>query len=106
MVGDGVAKRLTATTLFVKMQKLPFYAKNENTSAKMNQLKGKAPAVDGVVTEALPDTLFKVRFKEGNEGLCFLSGKMRINRIRVLIGDKVAVEIDPYGGKGRITKRL
>ena len=65
-----------------------------------------ANAVTGTVTEALPDTLFKVRLEDGSELLSFLAGKMRINRIRVLIGDKVTVEIDPYGGKGRITKRL
>ena len=58
------------------------------------------------MTEALPDTLFKVRFEDGKELLCFLAGRMRMNRIRVLIGDKVAVELDPYGGKGRIVKRL
>lgn len=63
-------------------------------------------ATTGIVTEALPDTLFKVRLADGKELLSFLSGKMRMNRIRVLIGDKVTVEIDPYGGKGRITKRL
>ena len=60
----------------------------------------------GVVTEALPDTLFKVRLEDKTELLSYLAGKMRINRIRVLIGDKVMVEIDPYGGKGRIVKRL
>ncbi len=63
-------------------------------------------AVTGVVTEALPDTLFKVKLQDGTELLSFLAGKMRMHRIRVLIGDKVTVEIDPYGGKGRITKRL
>ncbi|MSU55839.1 MAG: translation initiation factor IF-1 [Candidatus Taylorbacteria bacterium] len=63
-------------------------------------------AVTGVVTEALPDTLFKVRLENGSEILTYLAGKMRMHRIRVLIGDKVTVEIDPYGGKGRITKRL
>ena len=63
-------------------------------------------AVTGIVTEALPDTLFKVKLGDGKELLSFLSGRMRMNRIRVLIGDKVTVEIDPYGGKGRITKRL
>lgn len=60
----------------------------------------------GTVTEALPDTLFKVRLEDDKELLCFLAGRMRMNRIRVLIGDKVAVELDPYGGKGRIVKRL
>ena len=63
-------------------------------------------AVTGVVTEALPDTLFKVKLENGTELLSFLAGKMRMHRIRVLIGDRVTVEIDPYGGKGRITKRL
>ena len=61
---------------------------------------------NGVVTEALPDTLFRVRLETGAEILTFLAGKMRLHRIRVLIGDRVVVEIDPYGGKGRITKRL
>jgi len=61
----------------------------------------------GVVTEALPNTLFKVKFDdEENEMLTYLAGKMRLHRIRVLIGDKVIVEIEPYGGKGRIVKRL
>jgi translation initiation factor IF-1 len=61
----------------------------------------------GIVTEALPNTMFRVKF-EGQEQdmLTYLAGKMRMNRIRVLIGDKVEVEIDPYGGKGRITRRL
>lgn len=63
-------------------------------------------AVQGVVVEALPDTLFKIRLEDSSEILAYLAGKMRINRIRVLIGDRVLVEIDPYGGKGRIVKRL
>lgn len=63
-------------------------------------------AVQGVVVEALPNTLFKIRLEDSSEILAYLAGKMRINRIRVLIGDKVLVEIDPYGGKGRIVKRL
>jgi translation initiation factor IF-1 len=61
---------------------------------------------EGVVTEAFPNTLFKVRKDEdGVEVLCFLSGKMRLHRIRVLIGDKVTYEVDEYGGKGKIIKR-
>ncbi|TAK57288.1 translation initiation factor IF-1 [Patescibacteria group bacterium] len=61
----------------------------------------------GVVVEALPDTLFKVQI-EGQETpvLAYLAGKMRMHRIRVLIGDKVTLELDPYGGRARITKRL
>ena len=63
-------------------------------------------AVSGVVTEALPNAFFKVKRDDTQEEfLTYLSGKMRLHRIRVLIGDKVLVEIDPYGGKGRIVKR-
>ena len=61
----------------------------------------------GVVEEALPNTLFRVRYhNEEEEGLAYLSGRMRKFRIRVLVGDKVQVDMDPYGGKGRIIKRL
>ncbi len=66
------------------------------------------PAVNGVVTEALPNAMFRVSIKSENEEkevISYLSGKMRINRIRVLVGDKVSVQLDPYGGKGRIIKR-
>lgn len=60
----------------------------------------------GVVVEALPNTMFKVRYEDDSEELAYLAGKMKIHRIRVLVGDKVEVKIDPYGGKGRIIKRL
>lgn len=66
------------------------------------------PAVNGIVTEALPNAMFRVSIKSENEEkevISYLSGKMRINRIRVLVGDKVSVQLDPYGGKGRIIKR-
>lgn len=60
----------------------------------------------GVVVEALPDTLFKVELAETKETiLAYLAGKMRMNRIRVLVGDKVELELDPYGGRARITRR-
>lgn len=62
---------------------------------------------NGLVTEALPNTLFRVKLEgETEEILAYLGGKMRIHRIKVMIGDKVGVKIDPYGGKGRIVKRL
>ncbi len=61
---------------------------------------------DGIVIEAFPNALFKVKNENGEEVLCFLSGKMRLNRIRVLIGDKISYEVDEYGGKGRIMKRF
>lgn len=61
----------------------------------------------GTVTEALPDTLFRVTL-EGTDTvvLAYLAGKMRMNRIRVLVGDRVELTQDPYGGRARITKRL
>ena len=63
--------------------------------------------VYGVVEEALPNALFRVVLDDTQEEtLTYLAGKMRRYRIRVLVGDKVAIVPDPYGGKGRITKRL
>lgn len=62
--------------------------------------------VEGVVVEALPNTMFKVQLEDGSEILTFLAGKMKMYRIRVLVGDKVLIHLDPYGGKGRIFKRL
>jgi|GEM_PF-626961 translation initiation factor IF-1 len=62
--------------------------------------------VSGIVVEALPNTMFQVLVDEtGEQELCFLAGKMRMYRIRVMVGDKVQFERDPYGGKGRIFKR-
>ena len=60
----------------------------------------------GLVVEALPSTLFKLKMEDDKEILAYLGGKMRMNRIKVLIGDHVEVVLDPYGGKGRIVKRL
>lgn len=63
--------------------------------------------VYGVVEESLPNALFRIVLDDTNEKvLVYLSGKMRKFRIRVLVGDRVAVVPEPYGGKGRITKRL
>jgi len=63
--------------------------------------------VYGVVEEALPNALFRVVLDgETEPSLAYLSGKMRKFRIRVLVGDRVGIVPDPYGGKGRITKRL
>ncbi|MDO8558090.1 MAG: translation initiation factor IF-1 [bacterium] len=61
---------------------------------------------EGLVLEALPGDLFKVRFEDGAEALGYLSGRMRMNHIRVLPGDKVDVEFSPYDPKrGRIVRR-
>ncbi|MCB9805903.1 translation initiation factor IF-1 [Candidatus Nomurabacteria bacterium] len=65
----------------------------------------KEGAVSGVVIDALPNTMFKVKLDDGSEVLAYLAGKMRMHRIRVLVGDKVEMLLDEYGGKARIFKR-
>ena len=62
--------------------------------------------VEGLVIEALPGTQFKVRLDNGHEVLAYLSGKMRKYYIRILLGDRVSVEMSPYDlSRGRITFR-
>ena len=60
----------------------------------------------GTVLESLPSTHFKVRLDDGQELLCYLAGKLRIYRIKILPGDRVTVEMNPYDPKrGRIVYR-
>lgn len=66
----------------------------------------KEELVQGEVTEALPNAMFRVRFSDDSIIIAYLAGKMRLHRIKVLVGDKVVVKTDPYGGKGRIVKRV
>ena len=62
---------------------------------------------DGTVIELLPDARFRVRLDNGHETLAYSSGKMKKNRIRILTGDRVTVEMTPYDlTKGRITYRF
>jgi translation initiation factor IF-1 len=62
--------------------------------------------VEGIVKEALPNTQFKVELENGHEILAHSSGKMRMNYIRILPGDKVKLELSPYDlTRGRITYR-
>ena len=62
--------------------------------------------VEGTVTEALPNTNFKVELENGHQILAHISGKLRMNYIKILPGDKVKVELSPYDlSKGRITWR-
>ena len=61
----------------------------------------------GEVTEALANSMFRVILENGHEILCHISGKIRINNIRIMVGDKVKVSISPYDlNKGRIELRL
>ena len=63
--------------------------------------------VEGTVTEALPNTQFRVELERGNNVLAHISGKMRMNYIRILPGDRVKVDLSPYDlSRGRITYRF
>ena len=68
--------------------------------------KEKPLEVDGVVTEALANTRFRVQLESGHIVMAHVAGRMRKNFIRIVPGDKVRVELSPYDlGKGRITYR-
>ena len=63
--------------------------------------------MEGEILESLPNTTFKVKLENGHEILAHISGRMRVNYIRLLPGDKVLVEMSPYDlNKGRIKQRL
>ena len=62
--------------------------------------------IEGQVVEALPGTTFKIVLGDGREVLAYLSGKMRLHYIKVMIGDRVALELSPDGKRGRIVRRL
>lgn len=63
--------------------------------------------LNGIIKEALPSTTFKVELENGHEILAHISGRMRVNYIRLLPGDRVLVEMSPYDlTKGRIVQRL
>jgi translation initiation factor IF-1 len=78
----------------------------------MNEGEDTKGAAVGTVEEVLPNSLFRVRLpakEEGTDGelvLAYLAGKMRLHRIRVLMGDQVEMVLDPYGGRARIVRRL
>ena len=62
--------------------------------------------VEGIVSESLPNTMFKVKLENGHEVLAHISGKLRMNYIKILPGDKVTVEVSPYDlSRGRIVYR-
>ena len=63
--------------------------------------------VEGTVIEPLPNAMFRVGLEKGHKVLAHVSGKMRMNYIRILAGDKVKVELSPYDlSRGRITFRV
>ena len=60
---------------------------------------------EGIVAETLPNTFFRVRLQDGSEVIAYLSGKMRMYRIRILVGDKVDIERIPNDERARIVYR-
>jgi translation initiation factor IF-1 len=63
--------------------------------------------IDGVVTDVLPNAMFRVKMPNDNLVIGYISGKMRQHDIKILLGDKVCIEFSPYDlSKGRIVKRL
>ena len=84
----------SAITWFANQDILNFMAKEEHIE------------MEGTVTEALPNTMFRVELENGHVVTAHISGKMRKHYIRILRGDKVTVELTPYDlSKGRITYR-
>lgn len=72
----------------------------------MKMAKEELVAMDGVVSEVLPDSRFRVTLDNGHNLIAYSAGKMRKHRIRILAGDKVSLEMSPYDlSKGRITFR-
>jgi translation initiation factor IF-1 len=62
--------------------------------------------IEGTITEPLPNAMFRVQLENGHEVLAHISGRMRMNYIRILKGDRVLVELSPYDlTRGRITYR-
>lgn len=73
---------------------------------EQSQAKEQSILVEGTVTEALPNAMFRVEIPGGHQVLAHIGGRMRMNYIRVLPGDRVEVELSPYDlTRGRITFR-
>lgn len=86
----------------------PYIAQNDTTKKGEENHMSKADviAMEGKVLEKLPNAMFRVELENGHEVLAHISGKLRMNYIRILPGDKVTVELSPYDlSKGRISWR-
>ncbi len=93
-------------------KKRPFYPKKSSSKPAPEDpgpttQKENAIVMEGVVLETLPNTQFRVQVAGGHVVLAHISGKMRKHFIRILVGDKVLVELSPYDvSRGRITYRF
>lgn len=85
-------------------------ARDEISSRKQLEIsmaKEEPIEVEGTITETLPNAMFRVELENGHKVLAHVSGKMRMNFIRILPGDKVKMELSPYDlARGRITYRV
>ena len=80
--------------------------RNSLSGKRLPHVAGDAIQMMGTITEVLPNTTFRVELENGHAILAYVSGKMRKNYIRILQGDRVAVELSPYDlTRGRITYR-
>jgi translation initiation factor IF-1 len=80
---------------------------SKHSHSQVNMPKKDTVEVEGTVTEALPNAMFRVELNTGHKVLAHVSGKIRLHFIRILPGDKVKVELSPYDlSRGRITYRV
>lgn len=86
---------------FFPMKKHKILVKCEDNMAKEETIK-----LEGSIIDVLPNAMFKIELESGNKVLGYISGRMRQNDIKILLGDTVEVEFSPYDlTKGRITRR-
>ena len=91
----------------IKQGKVPEKKLKEEVKIRdLASLKEDKEKIDGQVVEALPNTTFKIVLGDDREVLAYLSGKMRLHHIKVMLGDRVSLELSPDGTRGRIIRRL
>ncbi len=80
--------------------------KNNNSQRLLRSIENddEIETIEGKVIDALPDAHFRVDTKAGDK-IAYLGGRMRVNKIRILVGDKVTLQLDEYGGKSRVIRR-
>jgi translation initiation factor IF-1 len=83
-------------------KRTPFVADDRPSTSRNDK---KEDIRKGRIIEALPNTLFKIQYIDGTIGMTYLGGKMKLHRIRILVGDMVEVVYEPLSKKGRIVKR-
>lgn len=94
-------------TSLTKERGMPKPKTKTKTKTEESQKKKDVIETEGTVIEALPDAMFRVKLDSGHTVLAHISGKMRMHYIRILLGDRVTVELSPYDlSRGRITYRF